>query len=143
MCRSFAPLAVAFRKGLGLIALALVAAGIGPQTFLFWLVRTAVLIAIGGIAGAAALAAAGLRYVLPSARRLSVLIIPVSLLALSTIPTIIVMPFTDTRLTSSSSAFIDPRMADVDDAVWLALLICACGASGSPPRFGFGTGRGH
>jgi hypothetical protein len=126
--RSFAPLADAFLKGLGLIALALAAVSIGPPTLFFWLARAAVLIAIGGIPGAAALAAAGLRYVLPSARRLSVLTIPVSLLALCTIPTIIVMPFTDTRLTSSSAAFIDPRMADVDDAVWLALLICACGA---------------
>jgi hypothetical protein len=125
--RSFVPLADAFLKGLGLIALALAAVSIGPPTLLFWLARAAVLIAIGGIAGAAALAAAGLRYVLPSARRLSVLIIPVALLALATIPTILVMPFTDTRLTSSDTAFIDPRMADVDDAVWLALLICACG----------------
>jgi hypothetical protein len=125
--RSFAPLADAFLKGLGLIALALAAVSIGPPTLLFWLARAAVLIAVGGIAGAAALAAASLRYVLPSARRLSALIIPVALLALATIPTILVMPFTDTRLVSSSAAFIDPRMADVDDAVWLALLIFACG----------------
>jgi hypothetical protein len=125
--RSFAPLADAFLKGLGLIALALAAVSIGPPTLVFWLVRAAVLTAIGGIPGAATLAAAGLRYVLPSARRLSVLVIPVALLALATIPTILVMPFTDTRLASSGAAFIDPRMADVDDAVWLALLICACG----------------
>jgi hypothetical protein len=74
-----------------------------------------------------ALAAVGLPYVVPAARRLSALVIPVTLLALWVVPTVIVMPFTDTRLVESASAFTDPRMADVNDAVWLCLLICACG----------------
>jgi len=50
------------------------------------------------------------------------------LLALCVIPTVIVMPFTDTRPVESVSTFTDPRMADVNDAVWLCLLIYACGA---------------
>jgi hypothetical protein len=44
------------------------------------------------------------------------------------IPTVIVIPFTDTRSVESVGTFTDPRMADVNDAVWLCLLICACGA---------------
>jgi len=68
-----------------------------------------------------------LPYVVPAARRLSALVIPVALLALCVIPTVIVMPFTDTRLKETLSAFTDSRMADVNDAVWLCLLICACG----------------
>ena len=75
-----------------------------------------------------ALAAVALPYVVPAARRLSALVIPVALLALCVIPTVIVMPFTDTRPVESVSTFTDPRMADVNDAVWLSLLICACGA---------------
>jgi hypothetical protein len=121
------PVGVSLLQDLGLIALAVVAVGIGPHTPLLWLLRAAALIATGGIAGAMALAAVGLPYVVPAARRLSALVIPVALLALSVIPTIIVMPFTDTRLGESISAFTDPRMADVNDAVWLCLLICACG----------------
>jgi hypothetical protein len=125
--RALAPVGVSLLRDLGLIALAIVAVGIGPHTPLLWLLRAAVLIAIGGIAGAMALAAVGLPYVVPAARRLSALVIPVTLLALSVVPTVIVMPFTDTRLVESASAFTDPRMADVNDAVWLCLLICACG----------------
>jgi hypothetical protein len=126
--RALAPVGSSLLKHLGLIALAVVAVGIGPHTPLLWLLRAAALIAIGGIAGAVALAAVGLPYVMPAARRLSVMVIPVALLALWVIPTIIVMPFTDTRLRETVSAFTDPRMADVNDAVWLCLLICACGA---------------
>jgi hypothetical protein len=126
--RSFKPIVGGFLKDVGLVALAVAAICLGPPTPLLWLIRAAALIAIGGIAGATAFAAAGLRYALPTARRLSVLIIPVSLLALCAIPTVIVMPYTDTRLTNSGLLFIDPRMADVDDAVWICLLICACGA---------------
>jgi hypothetical protein len=125
--RALAPVGISLLQDLGLIALAVVAVGIGPHTPLLWLLRAAALIAIGGIAGAMALAAVGLPYVVLAARRLSALVIPVALLALSVIPTIIVMPFTDTRLGESISAFTDPRMADVNDAVWLCLLICACG----------------
>jgi hypothetical protein len=126
--RALAPVGFSLLKDLGLIALAVVAVGIGPHMLLLWLLRTAALIAVGGIAGAMALAAVGLPYVLPAARRLSVLAVPVALLALWVIPTVIVMPFTDTRLRESVSAFTDPRMADVNDTVWLCLLICACGA---------------
>jgi hypothetical protein len=126
--RALAPVGISLLQDLGLIALAVVAVGIGPHTPLLWLLRAAALIAIGRIAGAMALAAVGLPYVVPAARRLSALIIPVALLALCVIPTVIVMPFTDTRLAESAGAFTDPRMADVNDAVWLCLLICACGA---------------
>jgi len=126
--RALAPVGSSLLKHLGLIALAVVAVGIGPRTPWLWLLRAVALMAIGGIAGVMALAAVGLTYVLPAARRLSALVIPVALLALWVIPTVIVMPFTDTRLVESASAFTDPRMADVNDAVWLCLLICACGA---------------
>jgi len=125
--RALAPVGISLLQDLGLIALAVVAVGIGPYTPLLWLLRAAALIAIGGIAGAMALTAVGLPYVVPAARRLSALVIPVTLLALWVVPTVIVMPFTDTRLVESASAFTDPRMADVNDAVWLCLLICACG----------------
>jgi hypothetical protein len=81
-----------------------------------------------------ALAAVALPYVVPAARRLSALVIPVALLALCVIPTVIVMPFTDTRSVESVSTFTDPRMADVNDAVWLCLLICACGARLQLPK---------
>jgi hypothetical protein len=112
--------------------------GIGPHTPLLWLLRAAALMAIGRIAGAVALAAVGLPYVMPAARRLSVLVIPVALLALWVIPTVIVMPFTDTRLGETVSTFTDPRMADVNGAVWLCLLICACGLRlQSPAAFRF------
>jgi hypothetical protein len=131
--RALAPIGISLLKELGLIALAVVAVGIGSQTPLLWLLRAAALIAIGGIAGAMALAAVGLPYVMPAARRLSVLVIPVALLALWVIPTVIVMPFTDTRLGETVSTFTDPRMADVNDAIWLCLLICACGARLKPP----------
>jgi hypothetical protein len=125
--RALAQVGSSLLKHLGLIALAVVAVGIGPHTPLLWLLRAAALIVIGGIAGAVALAAVGLPYVLPAARRLSALVIPVALLALWVIPTVIVMPFTDTRLAETAGRFTDPRMADVNDAVWLCLLICACG----------------
>lgn len=125
--RALAPVGSSLLKHLGLIALAVVAVAIGPHTPWLWLLRAAALMAIGRIAGTVALAAVGLPYVMPAARRLSVLVIPVALLALWVIPTVIVMPFTDTRLVESASAFTDPRMADVNDAVWLCLLICACG----------------
>jgi hypothetical protein len=66
------------------------------------------------------------------------LVIPVAVLALWVFPTIIVMPFTDTRLKESPGAFTDPRMADVNGAVWLCLLICACGLRlQSPAAFRF------
>jgi hypothetical protein len=136
--RALAPVGISLLRDLGLIALAVVAVGIGPHTPLLWLLRAAALIAIGGVAGAMALAAVGLPYVVPAARRLSALVIPVALLALFVVPTVIVMPFTDTRLVESASAFTDPRMADVNDAVWLCLLICACGARlQSPAAFRF------
>jgi hypothetical protein len=135
---ALAPIGIRLLQGLGLIALAVVAVGIGPYTPLLWLLRAGALIAIGGIAGAMALAAVGLPYVVPAARRLSALVIPVTLLALWVVPTVIVMPFTDTRLVESASAFTDPRMADVNDAVWLCLLICACGIRlQSPAAFRF------
>jgi hypothetical protein len=136
--RALAPVVTSLLQDLGLIALAVVAVGIGPHTPWLWLLRAAALIAIGGIAGAMALAAVGLPYVVPAARRLSALVIPIGLLALWVLPTIIVMPFTDTRLVESASAFTDPRMADVNDAVWLCLLICACGIRlKSPAAFRF------
>jgi len=135
---ALAPIGISLLQGLGLIALAVVAVGIGPHTPLLWLLRAAVLIVVGRIAGAMALAAVGLPYILPAARRLSALVIPVALLALCVIPTVIVMPFTDTRPAKSVGIFTDPRMADVNDAVWLCLLICACGARlQSPAAFRF------
>ena len=96
--RALAPVGISLLEDLGLIALAVVAVGIGPHTPLLWLLRAAALIAIGRIAGAMALAAVALPYVVPAARRLSTLVIPLALLALCVIPTVIVMPFTDTRL---------------------------------------------
>ena len=126
--RSFFPVVFSFLEHVGLIAIAFVAIAIGPPIPIAWLGRAAALIAIGGIAGATALAAAGLRNALPMARRLSVLIIPFALLALCTIPTIIVMPYTDTHLTTVVDLTTDARMADVNDAIWICLLICACGA---------------
>jgi hypothetical protein len=126
--RALAPVGIGLLLDLGLIVLAVAAVGIGPHTPWLWLLRAIALIAIGRCAGAMALAAVGLPYVMPAARRLSVLIIPVALLALWVIPTVIVIPFTDTRPVESISTFTDPRMADVNDAVWLCLLICACGA---------------
>jgi hypothetical protein len=131
--RALAPVGISLLQDLGLIALAVVAIGIGPHTPLLWLLRAAVLIGIGGFAGAMALAAVGLPYVLPAARRLSALVIPIALLALCVIPTVIVMPFTDTRLGESVSTFTDSRMADVNGAVWLCLLICACGTRFKSP----------
>ena len=136
--RALAPVGISLLRDLGLIALAVVAVGIGPHAPWLWLLRASALIVIGGIAGAMALAAVGLPYVVPAARRLSALVIPVALLALWVVPTVIVMPFTDTRLAESASAFTDPRMADVNDAVWLCLLICACGVRlQSPAAFRF------
>jgi hypothetical protein len=131
--RALAPVGIGLLQDLGLIALAVVAIGIGPHTPLLWLLRAAVLIGIGGFAGAMALAAVGLPYVLPAARRLSALVIPIALLALCVIPTVIVMPFTDTRLGESVSTFTDSRMADVNGAVWLCLMICACGTRFKSP----------
>jgi hypothetical protein len=136
--RALAPVGISLLQDLGLIALAVIAVGIGPHTPLLWLLRAAALITIGGIAGAMALAAVGLPYVVPAARRLSALVVPIALLALWVVPTVIVMPFTDTRLVESASAFTDPRMADVNGAVWLCLLICACGLRlQSPAAFRF------
>ena len=136
--RALAPVGIGLVQDLGLIALAVFAVGIGPHTPLLWLLRAAALIAIGRVAGAVALAAVGLPYVMPAARRLSALVIPVALLALWVIPTVIVIPFTDTRPVESVSTFTDPRMADVNDAVWLCLLICACGIRlKSPAAFRF------
>ena len=132
--RALAPVGISLLQDLGLIALAVVAVGIGPHTPLLWLLRAAALTAIGRIAGATALAAVGLPYVVPAARRLSTLVIPLALLALCVIPTVIVMPFTDTRPVELVSTFTDPRMADVNDAVWLCLLICACGARLQLPK---------
>ena len=126
--RALAPIGIRLLQDIGLIALAVVAVGIGPHTPWLWLLRAAVLIAVGRIAGAMALAAVGLPYVMPAARQLSALAIPLVLLALCVIPTVIVIPFTDTRPVESVSTFTDPRMADVNDAVWLCLLLGACGA---------------
>ena len=104
ICARWTPVLISLLKDLGLIALAVGAVGIGPHTPLLWLLRAAAMIAIGRIAGAIALAAVSLPYVLPAARRLSALVIPIALLALSVIPTVIVMPFTDTRLEETVSA---------------------------------------
>jgi hypothetical protein len=135
------PVGIRLLQDLGLIALAVVAVGIGPHTPWLWLLRAAALIAIGRSAGALALAAVGLPYVVPAARRLSALVIPLVLLALCVIPTVIVMPFTDTRPAESTGTFTDPRMADVNNAVWLCLLICACGLRlQSPAAFRFWQG---
>ncbi len=125
--RALAPVGISLLEDLGLIVLAVVAVSIGPHTPLLWLLRATALIAVGRSAGAMALAAVALPYVVPAARRLSALVIPVALLALCVIPTVIVMPFTDTRLEETLGAYTDSRMADVNDAVWLCLLICACG----------------
>jgi hypothetical protein len=126
--RAFTPIGFDLLMDIGLLALAIVAVGIGPQTPLIWLLRAVALLAVGGISGSAALVAVGLHHALPAARRLSVMVIPVSLLALCVIPTIIVMPFTDARIVEPATPFTDPRMADVNNAIWLCLLICACGA---------------
>ena len=126
--RAFTPIAVAVAEDLSLIALAVAATAIGPPTYLLWLLRAAVLTVVGGLSGFIALAAVGLRCVLPAARRLSAIALPVSLLALCVIPTVIAMPFTDTRLVGSALTFTDARMSDVNDAVWLSLLLCASGA---------------
>ena len=56
--------------------------------------------------------------------------------------TVIVMPFTDTRLVKSANAFTDPRVTDMNDAVWLCLLICACGARLKLPAALFLANRG-
>jgi hypothetical protein len=126
--RAFWPMVTSLAKDLGLIALAVVAVGIGALTPVFWLLRLVAMTAIGGVSGIAALVAVGLRHVLPAARQLSVLTIPVSLLALCVIPTVLVMPFTEVRASAAGGMITDPRMGDVDFAVWLALLICVCGA---------------
>jgi hypothetical protein len=89
---AFKPLVLGLAKDLGILALALIAAAIGPQSVLPWLLRAAALIAIGGIFGGAAVVATGVRHALPTARRLSVLFIPISILALSVAPTVLVMP---------------------------------------------------
>lgn len=130
--KAFAPVGINLLMDLGLLVLAVGAISIGPQTLLIWLLRAAALLAIGGISGVTALAAVGLRYAFPAAWRLSTMVVPVSLLALWVIPTIIVMPFDHTRM-ASINQLSDPRMADLDYAVWLCLLICACSARLSLP----------
>jgi hypothetical protein len=130
--KAFAPIGINLLMHLGLLALAVLAIGIGPQMSLIWLLRAAALTAIGGISGVSALAAVGLRYAFPAARRLSTMVIPISLLALWVIPTIIVMPFDHTRM-ASINQLSDPRMADLDFTVWLCLLICACSTRLSVP----------
>jgi hypothetical protein len=132
--KAFAPIGINLLMHLGLLALAVLAISIGPLAPLIWLLRAAGLMAIGGISGASALAAVGLRYAFPAARRLSTMVIPVSLLAICVIPTILVMPFDHTSMTSIKH-ISDPRMADLDFTVWLCLLIFACSARLSvPPR---------
>ena len=131
--RAFTPIGFDLLIDIGLLALAIVAVGIGPQTPLIWLLRAVALLAVGGISGGVALVAVSLHHALPAARRLSVMVIPVSLLALCVIPTIVVMPFTDVRSVEPATPFTDPRMADVNSAIWLCLLICACGAKLKAP----------
>jgi hypothetical protein len=126
--RAFKPVAVNLVENLGLIAFAVAVISIGLQSALMWLLRILALIGIGGITGTAVLAAAALPDVWPTSRRLSTLMVPVALLGLSVIPTIIIMPFTDTRVTSDFSSFTDSRMTDVNFAVLLCLLVCLCGA---------------
>jgi hypothetical protein len=88
----------------------------------------AVLIAIDGIAGATALAAAGLRYRLAGGPA------PVgldhSVLAVGALrhPDRHRHAADQYRQVETAASFIDPRMADVNSAMWLCLLICACGA---------------
>jgi hypothetical protein len=130
--KAIAPVGINLLMHLGLLALAVLAISVGPQTPLIWLLRTVALTAIGEISGTTALAAVGLRYVFPAARRLSTMVVPVSLLALWVVPTIIVMPFDHTRM-ASINQLSDPRMGDLDFTVWLCLLICACGARLSVP----------
>jgi hypothetical protein len=140
---AFKPITGNFMKDVALSCLAFAVISIGPLRRLFWLLRAALVFAVGGIDGVVALAAAGLRYAMPAARRLSSLIIPISLPAICVVPTVIVMPFTHTRMVESASAFTDPRMADIDFVVWLCLLICCCGLRLRLPQFfsGVATGR--
>ena len=127
--RAFTPIGISILKDLGLIVIAFAVVAVGPQTRLIWLLRAVVLFAVGGLSGVAAFVAVGLRYALPAARRLSALLIPVSLLALCVIPTVIIMPFSDPATTAEfSSKFTDARMTDIDDTIWFFFLIFVCGA---------------
>jgi hypothetical protein len=124
-----------------LLSFAIVVVGIGPSHRLLWLLRAGLLFAVGGIGGVIALFAVGLRYVLPAARRLSLLAIPVLLLAICVVPTIIVMPYTDVRTVDPTANFTDPRMADINNVVWLCLLICCCGLRFRLPRISSGLAK--
>jgi hypothetical protein len=126
--RSFVPIGIGFLKDLGWLALAAAAISIGAHTAVTWLLRAAAVVAIGGFPGATALAAAGSRFVTPTVRRLSNIAIPITCLALCVIPTVLAMPFTDSREVYSVTASADPRMSDLNDVVWLCLLILVCGA---------------
>jgi hypothetical protein len=117
--RAFVPIGIGFLKDLGWLALAIAAISIGAHTGVTWLLRAAATVAIGGFPGATALAAAGSRFISPTTRRLSNIAIPIACLALCVIPTVLTMPFTNSR---------DPRMSDLNYVVWLCLLILVCGA---------------
>lgn len=136
--RDFRPIAENFLKDLALLGLAIVVVGIGgPSRRVLWLLGAGLLFAVGGVSGVVALLAVGLRYVLPAVRRLSLLVIPVLLLAICVVPTIIIMPYTNSRMDDQAAAFTDPRMADIDNVVWLCLLICCCGL----PRISTGLAK--
>jgi hypothetical protein len=126
--RAFTPIGVGFLKDLGWLALAVAAISIGAHTALAWLLRAVAMVAIGGFPGATALAAAGLRFISPTARRLSNIAIPIACLALCVIPAVLAMPFTNSGKVFSVVASADPRMSDLNDVVWLCLLILVCGA---------------
>jgi hypothetical protein len=132
--RDFKPIVENLLRDVALLGFAILVVGIGPSRRLLWLLRAGLLFAVGGIGGAIALLAAGLRYVVPAARRLSVLVVPVLLLAICTVPTIIIMPYTDARMVDPTVTFTDPRMADVNNVIWLCLLICCCGLRIRVPR---------
>jgi hypothetical protein len=139
--RDFRPIVVNLLKDVALLSLAIVVVGIGPSHRLLWLLRAGLLFAVGGIGGVIALLAVGLRYVLPAARRLSLLAIPVLLLAICVVPTIIIMPYTDARIIDPKVTFTDPRMADINNVVWLSLLIFCCGLRFRLPRISSGLAK--
>jgi hypothetical protein len=139
--RDFRPIVENLLKDVALLSFAIVVVGIGPSHRLLWLLRAGLLFAVGGIGGVIALFAVGLRYVLPAARRLSLLAIPVLLLAICVVPTIIVMPYTDVRTVDPIANFTDPRMADINNVVWLCLLICCCGLRFRLPRISSGLAK--
>ena len=132
--RDFKPIVENLLKDLALLGLAIAVVAIGSSRRLLWLLGAGLLFAVGGVGGVIALLAAGLRYVLPAARRLSLLVIPVSLLAICVVPTIIIMPYTDVHMVDPTVTITDPRMADVNNVVWLCLLICCCGLRFRLPR---------